>query len=181
MEPFTFTLTVATATDWPWWFRLRCAGDAQGETQTLARLMLAAYVASTPVLREPGRWHLPVVTPEDVEQAESDRRSQAETHLCALSTARAARVSTLTFEGQLDPCADRRLHDELVAGQEWGPFEHDAQAFAHAPDRGGYAANFRGWRADRARWPNSYDASPRRPEEIAALLVGRRPPATSVA
>jgi hypothetical protein len=179
MEPFKYTVTVATATDWPWWFRLRCAGDAQGETQKLARLMLAAYVASTPARRCPGEWHLPFVTPEDCARSRHEPTACPEAYLCALATARAARVSTLTFEGRLDPSADLRLHDDLVRGQEWSPFEHAAQAFAYALDCDGYAANFRGWRAYRALWPNSYDASPLRPDEIEALLSGRRPTAAA--
>jgi hypothetical protein len=179
MEPFRFTVTVATATDWPWWFRLRCAGDAQGETQTLARMMLAAYVGSTPVPRGPGSWHLPFITAEDVERAVS--AGCPENYLCRLSTARCARVSTLTFEGKLDPDADLRLHDDFVAGQEWSPFEHAARAFAYAPGCGGYAANYRGWRSYRASFAGSYDASPLRPEEVEALLAGRRPPAPPAA
>ena len=179
MEPFKYTTTVATATDWPWWFRLRCAGDAQGETQRLARMMLEAYAASTPVPREPGAWHLPFVTPEDVERASG--MDDPAGHLCRLSTARCARVSTLTFEGRLDPCADLRLHDELVDGQEWSPFEHAARAFAYGPRDAGYAANLRGWRQYRALFPSSYDASPLRPEEVEALLAGRCPPVPSAA
>src|SRR5947209_6784210 len=87
MEPFTYTVTVATATDWPWWFRLRCAGNAQPETQALARMMLAAYAASTPVVRQPGGWHLPFVTAGDVERTAIEHRLGAERHLCALATA----------------------------------------------------------------------------------------------
>jgi hypothetical protein len=64
----------ATVTDCPRRFRLCCAGEAQPETQTLARLMLRAYAASTSVLREPGCCYLPFVTPEDFERATSDRR-----------------------------------------------------------------------------------------------------------
>jgi hypothetical protein len=172
MEPFRYTVTVATATDWPWWFRLRCAGDAQGDTQRLARMMLAAYAASTPVAREPGDWHLPFVTDEDADQAAASPCPDAD--LCRLATARCARVSALTFEGRIDPEADQRLHDDLVRGQEWSPFEHAAQAFAYAPDRDGYAANLRGWRQYRSTFPNSYDPSALRPDEVAALLAGHR-------
>jgi hypothetical protein len=170
MEPFKFTVTVATATDWPWWFRLRCVGDAQGETQKLARLMLAAYAASTPEPKEPGSWHLPFVSAEDVERATGG--DCAETYLCRLSAARCARVSTLTFEGRLDPEADLRLHDDLVKGQEWSPFEHAARAFAYDRDdgRAGYAANYRGWRSYRSTFANAYRPEALTDEEIQDLL-----------
>src|SRR5205823_14530781 len=105
---------------------------------------LRAYVDSTPERRAPGEWHLPFVTPDDIARARTKPRQRAEAYLCALATARAARVSTLTFEGKLDPCADQRLHDDLVRGQEWSPFEHAARAFAYGPDCDGYAANLRG-------------------------------------
>jgi hypothetical protein len=136
-------------------------------------MMLEAYAASRPVPREPGDWHLPFVTPADAERTAGLTRADADAHLCKLSTARCARVSTLTFEGRLDPDADLRLHDDLVAGQEWSPFEHAARAFAYRPECDGYAANLRGWQGYRASFCSSYDASPLRPGEIEALLAGR--------
>jgi hypothetical protein len=104
----------------------------------------------------------------DVDRTVGLSRADAEAYLCKLATARCARVSTLTFEGRLDPDADLRLHDDLVAGQEWSPFEHAARAIAAGGEP--YAANFRGWRSYRSTFPDAYRPEPLTAEEVRDLL-----------
>lgn len=58
-EPWQWISVLVTSTDYENWFALREHPDAEPHIQHLAGLMLQAYNASTPVVKEPGQWHLP--------------------------------------------------------------------------------------------------------------------------
>jgi hypothetical protein len=45
-----------------------------------------------------------------------------------IATARCARLSYLTHDGEHDPDKDLELHDKLAMSGHWSPFEHCAQA-----------------------------------------------------
>ena len=61
-EPWMIMKTVISGTEWANFFWLRDHADAQPEIALLAKKMHQAYNASTPVLLQPGEWHLPYVT-----------------------------------------------------------------------------------------------------------------------
>ena len=132
LEPFMWHTAIVSATDWGNFFQLRCAGDAHPEIRKVALLMRRALAESDPDELEPGSWHLPLVT--DEEMAEFDTEV-----LRKLSTGRCARVSYLTHDGRRDPTADIELHDRLTGNGHMSPFEHVA-----TPAEGRHR-NFNGW------------------------------------
>jgi hypothetical protein len=172
LEPFKPITSVFTSTDWPWFFRVRCAEDqpVQSPTRKIARMMLEAFVGSVPKKVGLGGWHLPFVSEEEVLDIVEDGGEAAS--LATISAARCARVSALTFEGKHDYAADVDLHNRLVASNEWSPLEHPAQAHGFPERRG---SPYRGWTSYRSIFPGSYDPSPLTPAETARLL-GRAAP-----
>lgn len=60
-EPYQFSKTVISGTEWANFFWLRLHPDAQPEFQELARVMSDCLRNSSPELLLPGEWHLPYV------------------------------------------------------------------------------------------------------------------------
>lgn len=134
LEPFAHMTTLITATDYANFFNLRAHPDAQPEFQELAYVMLEAYVDSVPQKLKQDEWHLPFAD----QYIESGLTPE---QLLKISTARAARVSYLNFEGNIDHEKDYALHDSLLANGHMSPFEHAAQATTSNK----YFGNFKGW------------------------------------
>lgn len=145
LEPFQWMRTLVTSTEWANFFALRMHPDAQPEFQALATKMHAAMAESTPVQRwysGPNSWHLPYVS-------DAERALYREDVLLKLSTARCARVSYLTHDGQNpDVAKDVELYERLVGSVpiHASPCEHQAQPLNIATER---SRNFRGWRQHR--------------------------------
>lgn len=138
LEPFQLMRTIVTATEWSNFFHLRDHDDAQPEIRALAVAMREAMEASTPKRLREGEWHLPYVL-------ESEVRLVREEVLRMLSTARCARVSYLTHDGQTpDVDKDIALYERLVGSHpiHASPAEHQATPAKYATDRSG---NFKGW------------------------------------
>ena len=139
LEPFQWMRTIVTATEWDNFYELRCHPDAQPEFQHLARMMRAAHDASEPEYLKVGDWHLPYITSEEKELPVGQLRK--------MSTARCARVSYLTHDGQHPSVEkDLALFDRLVGGKPWhaSPLEHQATPY------GVGSGNFKGWMQFRA-------------------------------
>ena len=74
-----------------------------------------------------------------------------------IATARCARLSYMTFDGEIDYIKDIQLHDRLLADKHMSPFEHCARAMSDfeyndafdKQENGklslGWCNNFRGW------------------------------------
>jgi thymidylate synthase ThyX len=141
LEPFAHMTTLVTATDFHNFFSLRADPEAQPEFQVLGFNLLTAYLDSTPKILKPGDWHIPF----------GDRMPEVPQEMrLKIATARAARLSYMTFDGVIDPDKDYALHDSLKESGHWSPFEHCAQCLA-VPTRSG---NFRGWHQYRKMFPN---------------------------
>lgn len=141
-EPFAHITVLATATEWGNFFNLRAHKDAQPEFQHLAYEMLTAYTTSEPKVLKAGEWHLPF----------ADRylgEGLTEEQLLKIVTARAARLSYLNFDGDIDHNKDYDLHDKLVASGHWSPFEHAARALTDPV----WVGNFRGYFQYRKLFP----------------------------
>mgnify|MGYP001602908299 CR=1 FL=1 len=149
IEPWMHITVIATATDHANFFHLRCHPDAEPNFQVLARAMREMYEFSQPVEVAAGDWHLPLVRDEDRAEAlaqAADGGGNAAALLLKLATARCARVSYLTHDGQRDLAADLALHDRLVASGHWSPFEHAARALSDCDVAAGRdTGNLRGW------------------------------------
>jgi thymidylate synthase ThyX len=142
LEPFAWHTVIVTATEWDNFFALRISEHAQPEIRTVAELMRAAMEASTPVSKDHGEWHLPLVYAED-DSAFSDLDAEAHPRIdiVKVSVARCARVSYLTHDGKRDVDADLRLHDQLLSNGHMSPFEHAAKVGTNTDDE--FVGNFR--------------------------------------
>ncbi len=148
LEPFQWMRTLITSTEWDNFFELRCHPDAQPEFQSLARAIQEAMESSTPVRRhrgmpKAGEWHLPYVT-------DDERGLYRDELLRKFSTARCARVSYLTHDGQNPEIAkDLELYERLVGSKpiHASPTEHQAAPFDDATR---VCRNFRGWQQYRS-------------------------------
>lgn len=134
LEPYAHMTTLVSATEFGNFFNLRAHPDAQPEFQYLAYLMLEEYSANTPRKVAVGHWHLPFVD----KYADNLTIEQ----LLKIVTARAARISYMNFEGDIDHEKDYTLHDDLANSGHWSPFEHAAQCMNHPC----WYGNFAGWK-----------------------------------
>lgn len=123
MEPWLWHRVIVTATDWEGFFTQRVSPLAQPEIHLPALLMQEAYEDNMPQPVADGGWHLPYVTGQEL--------SEFETLDCVkLSTARCARVSYLTHDGEYDPEKDIALWDRLITADppHASPLEHPCRA-----------------------------------------------------
>jgi thymidylate synthase ThyX len=147
LEPFMWHTVIVTATEWDNFWNLRCHPDAQPEIRLVAERMCAAIKASDPVELALGEWHLPLIRPEDHEEASTE-------DLVKISAGRCARVSYLTHAGNRDLAADIELHDRLLTSGHMSPLEHPARPMTDSEmEEGEWSANFRGWNSYRKLIP----------------------------
>lgn len=122
MEPWMWTHTLITATEWDNFFTLRNHHMAQPEIKRLAEIMADAIDESVPKYLDYGDFHLPYVT-------EDERNTYSIQDCLKFSTARCARVSYKTFDKK-DPIREKdiQLHDDLVVSEpkHASPSEHQA-------------------------------------------------------
>lgn len=137
IEPWARMIVLVTSAHWENFFSLRAHPDAQPEFQVLAYRALARYLKSTPRQLAWGEWHLPFG--ERVEGLDDLTKLK-------VVTARCARLSYLTFDGNQSIEDDIRLHDGLKASGHMSPFEHAAQASADIRNgEWGYSNFGAGW------------------------------------
>lgn len=127
LEPFLWHTAIVTSTEWDNFFNLRAHEDAEIHIQTLAYVMMTAYVQNKPKVLKEGEWHVPFGDTFDDERL-NELNGVKETNKLYISTARCARVSYLNFEGKDDYDADLKLFHQLKSSGHWSPFEHCAMA-----------------------------------------------------
>jgi len=143
LEPFMWHTVIVTATEWDNFWNLRCHADAQPEIRLVAESMRTATMGSEPAELDWGDWHLPLIRPEDRQQASIE-------DLIKISAGRCARVSYLTHAGKRDLDADIELHDRLLESGHMSPLEHPARPLSAADlETNEWNGNFRGWRSYR--------------------------------
>jgi len=149
LEPFMWHTVIVTATEWDNFWNLRCHPDAQPEIRLTAEAMRAAIEASEPAELGLNDWHLPLIRPEDREQATSIE------DLIKISAGRCARVSYLTHAGKRDLEADIQLHDRLLESGHMSPLEHPARPLSSSElAKNEWSGNFHGWRSYRKGIPS---------------------------
>lgn len=140
LEPFMWHTVIVTATEWDNFWNLRCHSDAQPEIRLVAEAMRDVVAASEPEELAQDEWHLPLVRPEDHDQAGSIE------DLIKISAGRCARVSYLTHAGKRDLDADIQLHDRLLESGHMSPLEHPARPLTGDELAANeWCGNFRGW------------------------------------
>lgn len=129
LEPYQWISVIVTATDFANWFALRDHGDADPTIQDLAARMRVAIDSSTPDTLAEGEWHIPYLTLE--ERAALKANPGLLEMMLKFSTARCARVSYLTHDGE-NPSQEKDLNlfARLVERdpRHASPIEHQARA-----------------------------------------------------
>lgn len=131
LEPFSHITVLVSATEWDNFLELRDHPDAEPHIAMLAReIRKCLEDESTIQTIEPGEWHLPFVSDDDL-SAGTPWRELTQENLIKLSVARCASTSYKTVDG-FDMTLDRAiaLHDKLVSSEpiHASPAEHVAQA-----------------------------------------------------
>ena len=122
VETYLYVTGIVTSTEWDNFFELRDHPDAQPEFRVLAKEMRKALTNSLPKMLDDFEWHLPYVTPSEIETYPLD--------LCQkISAARCCRVSYLKHDGtkpNIDE--DLALFDRLAGSVPLhaSPLEHQA-------------------------------------------------------
>lgn len=157
IEPWMHITVLITATELGNFFNLRAHPDVMPDFQELAYRMLWRYKNSAPEQKQWGEWHIPFgeqmpdLVPNSITR---DMRAPNVEEMIKIATARAARLSYLTFEGEFAPVKDFGLHDRLEGSGHWSPFEHCAVAEPIKPQEWGemiqIAENLRGWDREQA-------------------------------
>ena len=132
------------------WYRINTS-QAEIHIQALAEAMWDEYNQSKPKQLESGQWHIPfgdkmdITTKSKIVSLENNRiikeydndfsitipsidlRDLIEPLKVKIATARCARLSYMTFDGEIDYQKDIELHDRLLASHHMSPFEHCAK------------------------------------------------------
>ena len=129
--------------------------QAEIHIQAIAEAMLDAYNESTPKQLMAGEYHIPF---GDIMQIPNDliykywgvgkaSFSGEVYEVCRVmvATARCARLSYMTFDGEIDYEKDIKLHDQLLESKHASPMEH----CAIAKGDGLFYANFNSWQSYR--------------------------------
>mgnify|MGYP007069467816 CR=1 FL=1 len=128
------------------WLKINTS-QAEIHIQALAEAMWDAYMENKPKEVKPGDWHIPFGDDFDevaleamlpnIQPASLTWHENAITDLkVKIATARCARLSYMTFDGDIDYKKDLILYDRLFVSHHLSPFEHCAQAFNGADTKG---------------------------------------------
>lgn len=164
LEPFMWHTVIATSTEWENFFALRYHKDAEIHIQELARLMLGEYNKSIPQIKYPQEesvlpyreiekkeWHMPFEDqmPEGLTIGERLR----------VAIARCARLSYLSFDGEMDVKKDFAIYNKLFEKNpiHASPAEHVAYPISEST----FIGNFRGWIQYRKLIPFENQPDPR--------------------
>lgn len=158
-EAHMWITVVMTATEWKNLFRLRLHGDAEVHFQELMKHIGQSFMESKPKHESFGSWHTPYIHEDDGSELYAywqDNRQKYEYYyqvVCAVSTARCARVSYLTQDGKRNVEKDvepfYRL-DQRSGFGHWSPHEHVAMSSTKDERSGPY----RGWKQFRKLFEN---------------------------
>lgn len=110
--------------------------QAEIHIQALAEAMWDAMNESTPKELKEGEWHVPFTDRFDsysnlnTDASAIDLRKDFDMNDIKISTARCARLSYMTFDGEIDYEKDLKLHDTLLESRHMSPFEHCTRAMS---------------------------------------------------
>lgn len=143
LEWFGYIDVLVTSTDWANFFELRLDGGAQPEIIQLADVMKAAIDGSTPVLLQPGDWHLPYIDySKDFSKVyghimASEGRIPSESEVLEyvkkVSVARSARLTIKPFDGDSSIEKELKRYELLMESRpvHASPAEHIATPDDH--------------------------------------------------
>lgn len=130
LEPFAWIDTLVTATDWANFLWLRDHKDAEPHLQDLARLVKQAIDGAEIRTLEPGQWHRPYITDDDVDYGRDvcETKEEFDVLMNKISAARCARISYKPFDGDASYERELERYDSLVKSDRVhaSPLEHQA-------------------------------------------------------
>ena len=142
LEPFMWIDVLVTSTDWKNFLWLRDHEAAEPHIRDLARLVDVAIQETQPYSLEPGQWHRPYITGDDVDHWMDlcDAKSDFDLVLNKISAARCARISYKPFDGDASYERELERYDSLVSSDRVhaSPLEHQAQACVTGISLGGH-------------------------------------------
>jgi thymidylate synthase ThyX len=162
LEPWFYTRTIVTATEWDNFWNLRCHKNAQPEMRTLAELMRAEYQKSKPKRLLHDEWHLPYLTDNEIDSLRLTKNTKFDDTqlMIKCSVARCARVSYMNHDGtKPDEAKDIELFERLLKQGHMSAFEHVATPAKTGPYL--FVGNFKGWTQYRKMIPNEAVFQPR--------------------
>jgi len=109
------------------------SSQAEIHIQKIAEMMWDSYNESTPKELSSGEWHTPFgdkINTSKIGLEQDDGSWTMNMAKVKVSTARCARLSYVTHDGDIDYEKDIRLHDKLMNSNHWSPFEHCARAMS---------------------------------------------------
>lgn len=136
LEPYMWHTAIMTSNDYWNFIALRHHEDADPAIEGFAQKLEEAWLNSTPKVIPVGGWHLPLVQPDEMEEAQQNPHFWKK-----VSSGRCARASYLTHHGTRDINKDVELHDRLAPHGHVSPFEHPAEAAT----KDVHSGNFKGW------------------------------------
>lgn len=114
----------------------RSESGAEIHIQALAEAMWDSLKESAPKVLEHGEWHIPFGDQMDRDAlhdygiTEMDNDYDIDELMLAVATARCARVSYMTFDGEINYKKDIELYRQLLTSGHLSPFEHCARCIS---------------------------------------------------
>lgn len=123
------------------WLKIN-QSQAEIHMQALAECMWDAYNESKPKQLKEGEWHIPFGDQMDSQmlyfysndgdhQTDEELKKEFLFNKLKVAIARCARLSYMTFEGEIDYEKDIKLHDTLLKSGHMSPFEHVTRAMTN--------------------------------------------------
>jgi hypothetical protein len=164
LEPWMYVPVIITGTEWENFFNLRCGEATHPDFRAIAWEMKGQYDSHVPHEIRPGQWHIPMS--EGLAKSHGSSTMKF-TDALKVATARHARLSYATHDGEFSFDRDVSLHDGLVKDQHKSPFEHSAMAVSQNSSMPGFSylltgelvntRNYRGWFSYRGHLEDSID------------------------
>ena len=130
-------------------FRSVNTSQAEIHIQALAEAMWDEYQNSIPKLLKSGQWHIPFgnnITMENFRTHKDEELMEfTDWYKVKIATARAARLSYMTFDGEIDYEKDIKLHDSLLESHHMSPFEHCCRAVTEEEYNENFKGKEKGW------------------------------------
>ena len=142
-------------TEEEWWSISE--SSAEIHIQSLAEAMWDARNESTPKQLQAGEWHIPfgdrfnndggkfVKYLMKIWQNKQAPTNGNEEERVKIATARCARLSYMTFDGDIDYEKDIKLHDSLLESHHMSPFEHCCRAVTEEEYNENFKGKEKGW------------------------------------
>ena len=126
-----------------WTFKMQHnLSQAEIHIQKIAEMMWDCYNESTPKQLQAGEWHIPfgdkleeskltIQVLDEYHNTSKGAKELLSEAALKVSTARCARLSYMTFDGEIDYEKDIKLHDRLLESKHLSCFEHCARAMSN--------------------------------------------------